>query len=224
MRYAVCVESDITGWSTAHAVGLPGCYATAGDPRLALDALFTAIPDYWTWLRGHGVAAPGPDDLGEVTLGVVEFARDGLPGGGTLFEYETAAPTRAMIESTLDRLAYSRADLLALVADLPPARLAAGRSDGVGGILAHLAATEHEYMRVLGPHAPVPTGGGPLGRLRQVRAAVVAQILALPEGDYGRIFVHRDERWNIRKLLRRLIEHEREHTVEVARLLEPTCG
>src|SRR3954470_2367621 len=132
MRYAVCVESDITGWSMAHAVGLPGCYATADDRHDALDALFTAIPGYWAWLRQHGVAAPGPDDLGEVTLGVVEFARDGLPGSGALFEYELAASSRAVIESTLARLAYSRADLLALVARLPASDLT-GPADSVGG-------------------------------------------------------------------------------------------
>src|SRR5690242_18625466 len=215
MRYAVCIESDLTGWSVAHPIGLPGCYASAGEARTALDGLFTAIPDYWAWLRRHGVPAPGPDDLGEVTLGVVEYARDGVPGGGALFEYELAPPSRAMIESTLDRLAYSRADLLALLADQPETAPAAGPADSIGGILAHLAASEYEYLRVLGAETPLPTGGGPVARLDHVRALAVAQIRALPESDYGRTFVHRDERWNIRKLLRRLIEHEREHTAEI---------
>ena len=207
------------GWSQAHVVGLPGCFAAAAASGAALEGLFTAIPAYWAWLQDHGTPAPGPDDLGEVTLGVIEIVGDGVPGAGALFAYEQEPPTAQSIATCLERLAYSRADLLALLAGQPAGRLAPGPAGSLGGILAHLAATDRAYTRLLGPAPRRAPGAGPLARLAQTRAALVAAIRALPAADHGRIFVRGTERWTLRKLLRRLIEHEREQTARVAALL-----
>ena len=216
MRYAVCLESDTGGWSMAHVVDLPGCYATADDPWTALQALLPAIPAYWAWLRRHGAPAPAPADLGEVSLGVIETVQSDTPEPRALFEYEVAPLSRQAVAGCLERLTYTRRDLLDLVGDLP----AGGPAETVGGILAHLAATEQAYTRLLGP-PPVreKAATAPLDRLAHVRAAAVQQISGLPDDDYGRIFLHDGERWNVRKLLRRMLEHEREHTTQIAGLL-----
>jgi predicted RNase H-like HicB family nuclease/uncharacterized damage-inducible protein DinB len=192
MRYAVCLESDTSGWSMAHVPDLPGCYATADDPWTALQALLPAIPAYWAWLRRHGAPAPGPADLGEV---------------------------RQSVAGCLERLTYTRRDLLDLVAGLPAGMLAPGPGETVGCILAHLAATEQAYTGLLGPATDVAAAAAPLDRLESVRTAAVQQIGSLPDDDYGRIFLHAGERWNVRKLLRRMLEHEREHTAQIADLL-----
>lgn len=219
MRYAVCLESDTAGWSMAHVPDLPGCYATADDPWTALQALLAAIPAYWAWLRRHGAPAPGPAGLGEVSLGVIETVQSDTPGPHALFEYEVAPLSRQAVAGCLERLTYTRRDLLGLVGDLPPDRLAPGPAETVGGILAHLAATEQAYTGLLGPAPPVATAADPLDWLATVRAAAVEQIGSLPDDDYGRIFLYGGERWNVRKLLRRLLEHEREHTAQIAGLL-----
>jgi predicted RNase H-like HicB family nuclease len=222
MRYAVCLESDTGGWSMAHVPDLPGCYATADDPWTALQALLPAIPAYWAWLRRHGAPAPGPADLGEVSLGVIETVRSDTPAPRALFEYEVAPLSRQAVAGCLERLTYTRRDLLDLVSDLPAAMLAPGPAETVGGILAHLAATEQAYTRLVAPETRVQSGGSPLDRLAIVRAAAVQHISSLPDDDYGRIFLHAGERWNVRKLLRRMLEHEREHTAQIAGLLGVT--
>jgi predicted RNase H-like HicB family nuclease/uncharacterized damage-inducible protein DinB len=224
MRYAVCLESDTGGWSMAHVADLPGCYATADDPWAALQALLPAIPAYWAWLRRHGAPAPGPADLGEVSLGVIETMQSDTPGPHALFEYEVAPLSRQAVAGCLERLTYTRRDLLDLVSDLPAGMLAPGPAQTVGGILAHLAATEQAYTDLLGPPAREKTLAAPLDRLADVRAAAVQQISSLPDDDYGRIFLHAGERWNMRKLLRRMLEHEREHTAQIAGLLGVTLA
>lgn len=222
MRYAVCLESDTGGWSMAHVADLPGCYATADDPWVALQALLPAIPAYWAWLRRHGAPAPGPDDLGEVSLGVIETVQSDTPGPHALFEYEVAPLSRQAVAGCLERLTYTRRDLLDLVGDLPAGMLKPGPVQTVGGILAHLAATEQAYTHLLGSPAREKTRAAPLDRLADVRAAAVQQINSLDDDDYGRIFLLAGERWNVRKLLRRMLEHEREHTAQIAGLLGVT--
>jgi predicted RNase H-like HicB family nuclease/uncharacterized damage-inducible protein DinB len=224
MRYAVCLESDTGGWSMAHVADLPGCYAKADDPWVALQALLPAIPAYWAWLRRHGAPAPGPAGLGEVSLGVIETVQSDTPGPRALFEYEVAPLSRQAVAGCLERLTYTRRDLLDLVGDLPAAMLAPGPAATVGGILAHLAATERAYTRLLGPPTGTQEAAAPLDRLADVRAAAVQQIRSLPDDDYGRIFLHDGERWNVRKLLRRMLEHEREHTAQIAGLLGVTLA
>jgi len=208
----------------AHVADLPGCYATAGDPWVALQALLPAIPAYWAWLRRHGAPAPGPAGLGEVSLGVIESVQSDTPGPRALFEYEVAPLSRQAVAGCLERLTYTRRDLLDLVGNLPAGMLAPGPAQTVGGILAHLAATEQAYTHLLGPPAREKTLAAPLDRLADVRAAAVQQISSLADDDYGRIFLHAGERWNVRKLLRRMLEHERAHTAQIAGLLGVTLA
>jgi hypothetical protein len=219
MRYAVCLESDTTGQSKSHVQGLPGCFAGGATAQAALDGLFTAIPGYWDWLRRHGVYAPGPDDLGEVTLGVVEIVRDSAPGAHALFEYEKQPLTPQGVAICLERLAYSRLDLLSLVGDLPAAAVAPGPEGSVGAILAHVAAMERWYTRLFAPDSRLKPGRTPLERLTNVRLAAVHHLSRLPEDVHTRIVERGGESWNVRKVLRRMIEHELEHIAQIALLL-----
>jgi hypothetical protein len=208
MRYFVCLESETGGASLAHVQGLPGCYARAAEPRAALEALIEAIPAYWDWLRGHGVPAPGPLDLGEVTLAVVEIARDCAPGAHTLFDYELQPISRQSVETCLQRLSYSRRDLLAHLAALPGAVLEPDQP--IGALLMAQAANERWYTRLLGPLARLESSHNPVERLVRVRQAAIRQIERLDAAQYGQIWTRGGERWTLHKIMRRMIEAERE--------------
>ncbi len=208
MRYFVCLESDTEGVSLAHVQGLPGCYARAADGRTALEHLLNAIPAYWEWLRDHGVRTPGPDDVGEVTLAVVEIVRDCAPGAHTLFHYETQPISRQSVAGCLERLAYSRQDLLAALARLPAAALEP--ESALGARLVAQAANERWYTRLLGPSNRLERSRTPLEQLIHVREAAVRQIESLPDLAYGRVWTRGGERWSLHKILRRMIEAERE--------------
>ncbi|MDQ2806504.1 MAG: hypothetical protein M3Z04_06245 [Chloroflexota bacterium] len=214
MRYFVCLESDTNGASLAHVQGLPGCYARAADERAALEQLLDAIPAYWDWLRGHGVRTPGPNDVGEVTLAVVEIVRDCAPGAQPLFQYETQPISRQSVGVCLERLAYSRHDLLAALAQLPAAAL--GPESAWGGRLVTQAANERWYTRLLGPSNRLESSRTPLERLVHVREAAVRQIDSLPDAAYGRVWTRGGERWSLHKILRRMIEAEREQVAGLA--------
>lgn len=214
MRYFVCLESDTGGASLAHVQGLPGCFARAADGRSALESLLDAIPAYWDWLRGHGVLTPGPDDVGEVTLAVVEIVRDCAPGAHTLFDYETQPISRQSVAGCLERLAYSRQDLLAALAAVPAAAL--GAESALGGRLVTQAANERWYTRLLGPSNRLESSHTPLERLVHVREAAVRQIESLPDAAYGRVWTRGGERWSLHKILRRMIEAERAQVAALA--------
>ena len=219
MRYAVCLETESSGASRAHVPDLPGCMAAAGAPRAAVEGLFEAVPAYWAWLRAHGVAAPGPDDLGEVTLAVVEIARDQPPGGNALFDYESGgAITAQAVRTCLERLAFSRQDLLAALALLPPEALDDEAPGGVATLLASLMAAERWYTRLLGGPGRIKAGGAPLERLAHVRAGATQAIRGLAPEAYGAVIRRGGERWTLRMLLRVMIEQERDTTARIAAL------
>ncbi|HUS14904.1 MAG TPA: DinB family protein [Chloroflexia bacterium] len=218
MRYPVCLESDTTGQSRSHVQGLPGCWATGREPGDALEGLFVAIPEYWAWLGRHGLPVAPPDGLGEVTLAVVEIVRDHPPGASPLFTYEQAPVTPAFVVSCLRRLTYSRSDLLGALAGLPVATFVPGPEGTVGGLVMHLAATERRLTRLLGPGSRLKPAADPLARLANMRASAIHQITQLPDTPGDHIVSRGGESWNLRKVLRRLIEHEREHTAEIVAL------
>jgi predicted RNase H-like HicB family nuclease len=225
MRYAVCLETESSGASRAHVPDLPGCMAVADAPRAAVEGLFAAVPAYWAWLRAHGVTAPGPDDLGEVTLGVVEIVRDQPPGASALFAYEsTGAITPQAVQTCLERLAYSRQDLLAALARLPPEALDDGAPGGVAALLMSLAAAERWYTRLLGPPGRLKAGATALERLAHVRAGLTEAIRGLPVAAYGDVINRGGERWTLRMLLRVMIEQERDTTARIVAAGAPAGG
>ncbi len=225
MRYAVGVETQEDGRTLAHVLDLPGCFSRGVTPQEALDRLFPAIPAYWQWLRDHGAAAPPPEMIAPVTLGVVELVRGSAPqeaqDKSALFEMESAPATPAQVALCLDRLAFSRADLLALLAGLDAAAWAAPRPDGrtVAERVAGLAAAEHWTVERLGGLPNPPPAADLLTHLQAVRAVVVARLSALDPVECATVYIVDNERWAVRKVLRRLLEQEFEQVAQIGLLL-----
>ncbi len=225
MRYAVGVETQEDGRTLAHVLDLPGCFSRGVTPQEALDRLFRAIPAYWQWLRDHGAAAPPPEMVEPVTLGVVELVRGSAPPespeGSALFEMESAPATPAQVALCLDRLAFSRADLLALVDDLDPQAWTMIRPDRrtLTERLAGLAAAERWTVERLGTLPAPPPAPDLLARLQAGRAAVVARLSALNPDECATVYIVDNERWAVRKVLRRLLEQEFEQVAQIGLLL-----
>jgi predicted RNase H-like HicB family nuclease len=213
------------GQTLAHVLDLPGCFSRGDTPHAALDRLFLAIPAYWDWLRSHGVAAPPPNLVGPVTLGVVELIRGSAPQGagerGALFEVELEPATETQITTCLTRLAYSRADLLSLLDPLSPEAWAAPQADGrtLAERIADLAEAERWYTRRLGPMPRLRPTRHMLDRLAAVRAAAQARLTSLSEEECATVYIVDGERWTVRKVLRRMLEHECEQVAQIALLL-----
>jgi predicted RNase H-like HicB family nuclease len=225
MRYAVGVETQEDGRTLAHVLDLPGCFSRGVTPQEALDRLFPAIPAYWQWLRDHGAAAPPPEMVAPVTLGVVELVRGSAPqeaqDKSALFEAESAPATPAQVALCLDRLAFSRADLLALLEGLDAAAWTTPRPDGrtVADRVTALAQAERWTVERLGGLPAPPPAADLLAYLQAVRAVVVARLSALDPDECATVYIVDNERWAVRKVLRRLLEQEFEQVAQIGLLL-----
>jgi predicted RNase H-like HicB family nuclease len=218
MSYFVSLEEMEERW-IAHVPELWGCFATADDRDKALALVPAAIAHYRDWWQAHGetltIAEPLTLSVAEMQREVVDpanadnianafFATDALP---------LTAPELDAIRRLLD---WSRADLLASVNDLPELLL----DQPVEGewtideILNHTARAERWYLDRLGlafPRADLLPDR--FQRLDQVRTRLLTALPSLI--GLARIEWVDSELWSPRKMLRRALWHERDHTAHI---------
>jgi predicted RNase H-like HicB family nuclease len=210
----VCLESNRTGRTLAHVPRLPGCVVRGDTPEEAAAAVPGAIQQHLAWLAAHS----GCDFSGRIRI----RAAGGVPGGaptgsgsrGGLLPTDLIPVEADELAEHLRRIKYSRRDLLEVMARIPAELLAARPSPKQWTIretLQHVAAAEQFYLSRLFRLArfqPQPT---PLDRLRTVRDAAYR---LLPNCDLrraNRTVRKFSEPWTLRKVLRRFLDHEREH-------------
>ncbi|MFN8559604.1 MAG: type II toxin-antitoxin system HicB family antitoxin [Dehalococcoidia bacterium] len=221
MLYHAYLEEDVSGICAAHVPDLAGCLAAGATREAALAALPDAVRAYLSWCGAHG--DPLPDD-GAVEVAVAEVARGYRPwlrgGANALFSVDRAPLGDAELRTYLRRMGYARFDLLALLRLVPPAALDTVPPDGgdtVRQIVTHIADTELWYASRIG-HRPTAPGDDIMHRLVDERARVVEAILRLAPRQRDLVYVPTEQRsedpeeaWTLRKVLRRLLEHELEH-------------
>jgi hypothetical protein len=175
----------------------------------------------------NGVQLPYPiPDHTEIQHTVVEefISYPAVPGVELMvrafFEDDCRPLSLSEVELALRLLAIVRRELLDLVDMVPASKLAiyahAARFGSINGMLSHIAATEWWYCDGLGMinqwHEFPPDM--PMTQLEAVRDHTNHCLLDLIDDD--RIRVRTGEKWSARKLVRRLLWHERKHTAEIA--------
>jgi hypothetical protein len=125
-------------------------------------------------------------------------------------------------EIVLRLLDWTRQDLLGMIHSTTQERLTktiAGEvRSSIAGILNHVAIAENWYFSHMGyglEQAQLPSD--PLENLALVRANSRKQLLKLIGND--RITKNCDEVWSARKIIRRTLWHERDHTQHIMQLL-----
>lgn len=142
-----------------------------------------------------------------------------------------AVPLRE-VRRQLRWLEHSRRTLLALVEGLPPEALLwgtprrRGRRPGKGGgwtiwrYLRHIGGVEKWYISQLWRGLPrLPRSDSPFERLALTRSQVLEVLRHSRREDLARSTRSSGEMWTLRKVLRRLLYHERYHTRTIARIL-----
>jgi len=236
IRYSVYLETADDGRSMAHVLALPGCFVRAPTREQALDRVPEAISETLAWLRSHGELAPPVDDPVEIEIaeeitGLGPFDRG---DAAALFSPERKPVTPEEMERHFRLMAHARADLLALVRDLPDDMLdwqPAPESLSIRHLLRHVGNAEEWYVsRLVDPETLPPEwerdGDLPVfdflqmerstavDRLRQLTGEEMAAVL------YPTLWTrHPGEPWTVRKALRRFLEHEREHTDQAREIL-----
>ena len=178
-------------------------------------------------------------DLGpHAPLGVIEqIDVEGAEGaeGEFVFEDDRRPATDSEIETGIRRMRYARADLLELVdsvsdyvMDWRPPLTAMMRIDSwkpqpltIREIVSDITGAEGYYMR--GLRAGREPAAGSLNEydLRSGQSALFDRLRSLSEDERGRVYrpirpwQQAPELWTARKVIRRVISHERFHTAEI---------
>lgn len=234
MIFRIGIENNNDDRSIAWALEHPGCFAYGENSEQAQKNFPPAAREYAAWIARHGES--WLDDEVQV---VVEEIFDAYFIHPTFERRERGEDTYMVesffvrdwkplkpheIERALQLLAWSRADLLDLVKDLGAERLAQTYPNErwpIQGILKHIGGAEWWYQERIGfpyPEKEADVPSDPFERLAVVRDHFNS---LLPKLDgVNRVVGLEGEIWSPRKVLRRALWHERDHTEHIRKLLQ----
>ena len=120
-RYSVYLEVADDGRCMVHVLDLPGCVVRGLTREEALARTPEAIQEAHAWLRRHGEVAPAAEEPIEIEVAgeSAGFGPFDRRSAAALFPPDREPVTVDEMERCLRLMAYARADLLALVGDLP---------------------------------------------------------------------------------------------------------
>ncbi len=228
-------------WWYAHVAELPGCFTRGESRKEVLEALPRAIPRHLGFLEARGRASAAGTtefDVVEEVEGVPELGEAG--GAVALFSSDFGPVDGEEFRGFLDLMGWNREELMALVGHLQDDAMNARPFPDkwtIGETLRHVANAEEWYVSRLGVDIQGVYEGfiecvRPEGRRLPVlehldltrKGAVHALETAFNRGVPG-VFTraeyagHPEERWTFRKVLRRFVEHEREHIGTMSRVV-----
>ena len=217
-----------------HVPELLGCMANGPTTEEALDRTPQAIRDYLSFLHRHGGVV---DTDVEVRTQIVEHITEGIwLGNGDpslVFQPDMEPLTPEDAEEYIQRLEWMRSELLDLIGGLSQAQLEEkplpkGRS--IQSILEHILESEVAYMAAFGKLEGLP-GPGSIVKKREgdllewmgyVRAREIERLRSLSWQERSEPFIFWKYTRTARKVMRRMLEHQWEHLVELReRLGEP---
>ena len=228
--FKVGLENNTEGRSQAWILGHPGCFSYGADGPQALAAVPKAIQEYYQWVSSHTASSWLP--AGEIQFGLdetwdcyiidenYELVQDGYEVNAW-FRNDWLPLDAEDIQRGVLLLKWGREALMKIVASLDNAildRTYPNERWSIAGILNHIGGAEWWYMDRLGlafSRDEVPEM--PFDRLSKVRDRLLEVLPRLVgvnqvEGISG-------EFWSPRKLLRRAVWHEYDHTAHIRKLL-----
>jgi uncharacterized damage-inducible protein DinB/predicted RNase H-like HicB family nuclease len=226
--YKLYLESGPAHKKTmVHVFDLLGCIATGPTTGEALARTPDAIRAYLRFLQHHGETL-SPDE--EIETQVAEHITEGnWMGNGSydiLFAPDLEPLAREDLEVYLRRLAWSRAEIRDLVSDLSEEQLEASPPGGgrpIKRILEHIFGAEYAYVRYFGKLDGVRGPGSNVQRSRDellewmdvLRTSEFKKLHSLNSQELAEPFTQGKTTRTARRILRRMLEHEWEHLVEL---------
>jgi len=217
---------------------LPGCDVGAASSEELHALLSLSIAEHTLWRARHGEPVPSDGTPGLEIVEVIDAATSGAADGEFCFAGDLVPVTPDELERAVRHMGFARDDLRAITRDLPgtlldwrPPASAMSRIDEwrpevrtIREILQDIASAEFYYRTGL-TDAPPPDPDALLFDLDVQRERLVAALYAVPAAHRGRVFrpkrpwQNSPEHWTMRKVLRRVIGHERFHTKEIEQRL-----
>ncbi len=230
-KIAVCLEAGSEG-TGAFVPECPGCWVFGRSPESALAKVRAAVTEWFDWLERHG--EPVPAEAKDFEIEVAEVLRvsynpvnAGKPE--PLFWSEVALVTKKDVAWTLKLLEYSREDLLKLVSNLGSKALnwpPPGKPRTIRNCLRHIAYVEPWYITRLNVELPIRYPRNVFEMLSHTRKVVVDFLRDMPKDRMRGVFQPIKDKsplcnlWTARKILRRLVDHERLHTRYIIKVLQ----
>jgi predicted RNase H-like HicB family nuclease len=230
-KVSVCLEVG-TQATSAFVPDYPGCWVFGRTKERALEKVRIEIAEWIEWQKRLGENFPELST--EVEIEVAEMllvdynpVEAGKPE--PLFRSEVPSVNEDDIERTIRFMEYSRRDLLSLVSTItkdcldwePP-----GKPRTVRNCLKHIAHVESWYITRLNIDLPEVYPDDVFELLKYTRNIVIDTLRNFPEHKMKGIFQPTKDKspvcdlWTARKVLRRLVDHERLHTNYIRKVLE----
>ncbi len=226
MTYHLGVEDIEPNHWVAFVFEHPACFSSAATLDEAVANAPVRIAEYLKWLAGFVDAKSAPNQRIEVQVAQVFHSHPSASDldyvVNALFDDDVKPLTRADVHAGLIILSYARHDLNALVEKISAAQLTQplvnDSKNSIAKILDHVAWAEWWYFNRLDlgfPRSAMPRDT--LAKLEKVRAQTRALLPNLV-GDV-RVTEKAGEKWSARKVLRRTLWHERDHTKQIERIV-----
>jgi hypothetical protein len=233
MKFQAGIDNNNEGRSIAWALEHPGCFAYGTNTEGAALNLETALMKYAGWILRHesnSWLSFAEDEIEIVINGVWdvyyindEFDKISEVDGyavDSFFPYDWKPLKTDEIKHALDMLVWSRDDFLKTLQGLSTTQLDAnypGERWSINGIVGHLGGAEWWYLERLGlafPREQLPKD--PIERIEKVRKHLATKLFGLD--GVKQVVAVDGEFWSPRKLLRRTLWHEKDHTEHIRKL------
>jgi predicted RNase H-like HicB family nuclease/uncharacterized damage-inducible protein DinB len=218
--FNIYIETNAAGRTMIHIPQLPGCIVRAASENLAIDRVEDAIHQHIAWQKTHAIA---PGVFSENLQIVIKdrFKGDAASGAGSrvaLLPGDRLPIDEHELLSQLNFMQASRADLLDLVRGISDEDMQYAptpKAITICEILRHMAGAEQWYLARLGLISRCAPQKTPIQRLQLVREKAYQYLSAYDLSLSGEVIEKAGESWTLRKVLRRFLEHERQHLLEL---------
>ncbi|MBN2335850.1 DinB family protein [Candidatus Bathyarchaeota archaeon] len=242
MKLQAAIETGTTGLWYGRVTTLIGTHARAPSRDLLLQELSEELRYHIGWLRRNGEKTTAFDDptveVAEEVSGVQLLGESG--GEVAFFRSDEEPVPDELLRRCIRCMGYNREEILRAVEGLSEDRLnnvPPGKGRSINQILQHVCNAEEWYMSRLGAEADTlyeEKLGRPVSevdslpiqdRMEAVRRGCVASLRVLVPAKNGSILTRAEytsypsEKWSTRKVIRRYLEHEREHIYNIREYL-----
>ena len=242
MELLIAIEHGTTGMWYGRFVVYLGTHARAFDKATLLKELEKELQYHLHWMQKHDLNPPevlNPELI--ICEELHEIGELGVSGGEVaLFEFDKQIVSDDLLETIIQYMTLQRNDLLELVNSLPASELEftpPGKGRNIVQILMHICNAEEWYISRMGAKATeiyLENAGiseseldklSTFERLESVRKACIETLRDIVPQFNLKAFKrpeftnYPDEKWTSYKVLRRFLEHEREHYYNIKEYL-----
>ena len=223
-RYQVCLEVGEDGMCMAHVPELLGCVAVGSTREETLRRLRGAISEHLAWLAAHREMPAPCAESEQVEIEVVEEVS--TPGSyprkpgepAAFFATDKELLSHHDLQTAVRLMEHARSDMLEFLRDVPDSLLhwrPGPDEPSIAELLLRIAHAEASYLACLEEESE----RYPFPQLAAIRSWAYHRLSRLTEAELSRLTTHCDEKWSARKVLRRLLEDDRQHTAYIRSLL-----